>query len=68
VEACRAFIEAAFRETTARAIVADIDPRNHASIAVAERLGLSRERLIVGNVTIKGELCDTLIMRLERPT
>ncbi len=60
-EAIRALVEHAFRELRLHRIHAEIDPRNVASIKVAERLGMRREAHLLQDVWIKGEWCSTLI-------
>ena len=60
-EAVTALIDFGFGDLGLRRLWADIDPRNHASVRVAERLGLRREAHFQENVLIKGEWCGTLI-------
>jgi len=47
-----------------RRIVAELDPRNAASVALCLRLGMRREALLVENLFSKGEWGDTAIYAL----
>ncbi len=61
VEALRAVLDHGFRALDLHRVVADIDPRNTASVRVVEKLGLRREAHFVENAYLKGEWCDSLI-------
>lgn len=45
-------------------VEADIDPRNHASCRLAERLGFTREGLVRERWYVAGERCDTALYGL----
>ena len=60
-EAARALVDHGFRELDLHRLYVDCDPRNTASIRVAEKLGLRREAHFVENALIKGEWCDSVI-------
>jgi RimJ/RimL family protein N-acetyltransferase len=64
VEAARAVLAFGFGELDIHRFFADIDPRNAASLRVAEKLGLRREAHFIENVFVKGEWCDTIIYGL----
>jgi RimJ/RimL family protein N-acetyltransferase len=61
VEAARALLDFAFRERGLHRVWVDCDPRNVASVRVAEKLGMRREAHLVENAWIKGEWTDALI-------
>ncbi len=54
-EAATALVDLAFGAVGAHRVVARIDPRNAASIAVCERLGMRREAHLIESSWIKGE-------------
>lgn len=54
-EASRAILRLAFEELGLHRVFARLEPRNEASAAVLERLGMRREALLVENEWIKGE-------------
>ena len=60
-EALRAMLDHGFRVLGLHRVVADIDPRNTASVRVVDKLGLRREAHFVENAYLKGEWCDSLI-------
>lgn len=55
-EAVRALLDLAFGEIGARRVVARVDTRNTASLALLRRLGVRQEALLVENEWFKGEL------------
>lgn len=57
-EAARALLGLAFGELDLHRVIARIDPRNVASIAVVERLGMRKEAHLVENMWLKGEWTD----------
>jgi RimJ/RimL family protein N-acetyltransferase len=61
VEASRALLAFGFGELGLHRVFIDCDPRNLASLRVAEKLGMRREAHFVENVWIKGEWLDTVI-------
>jgi RimJ/RimL family protein N-acetyltransferase len=60
-EAARALVGFGFRQLGLHRVYVDCDPRNTASIRVAEKLGMRREAHFVENARLKGEWCDSLI-------
>ena len=54
-EAVTALVDLAFGAVGAHRVVARIDPRNAASIAVCERIGMRREAHLIQSSWIKGE-------------
>jgi RimJ/RimL family protein N-acetyltransferase len=54
-EAAAALLDLAFGEVGAHRVVARIDPRNAASVAVCERLGMRQEAHLIESSWIKGE-------------
>jgi RimJ/RimL family protein N-acetyltransferase len=65
-EALRLAFEHAFAVLQLRRIEADVDPRNHASCRLLERLGFLREGLLRQRWTVAGELQDSAIHGLLR--
>ncbi len=63
-EAGRAVLAFGFEELRLHRIFVDIDPRNRASLRVAEKLGLRREGQFLENTWTKGEWTDTVIFAL----
>jgi RimJ/RimL family protein N-acetyltransferase len=63
-EAARLVVDFAFRELKMHRVFVDIDPRNTASVRIAEKLGMRREAWLVENVWSKGEWCDSVIYAL----
>ena len=57
-EAVRALLDLAFGPLGARRVIARVDARNAASLALLDRLGLRREAYLVENEWFKGELGD----------
>lgn len=64
VEAARAMMGVAFDQLGLHRVYVDIDPRNTASVRVAERLGMRLEAHLVENAWIKKEWTDSLIFAL----
>jgi len=58
-EAARAVLGIAFGEIGLHRVKADLDPRNHASIALCKRLGMREEAYFVEDEWFKGEWGDT---------
>jgi RimJ/RimL family protein N-acetyltransferase len=58
-EAARAVLGIAFGEIRAHRVMAQLDPRNHASIALCRRLGMREEAYFVEDLWFKGEWGDT---------
>ncbi len=63
-EAARALLAFAFEQLSLHRIFVDIDPRNTASLRVAEKLGMRREAHFVENAWVKGEWTDAIIMAI----
>jgi aminoglycoside 6'-N-acetyltransferase len=53
-----------FEELRLHRVFVDIDPRNSASLRVAEKLGLRREGHFVETTWTKGEWTDTVVFAL----
>jgi RimJ/RimL family protein N-acetyltransferase len=58
-EAASAVLDLAFRELTLHRVIAELDPRNDASIALCKRLGMRAEALFVKDLLFKGNWADT---------
>jgi RimJ/RimL family protein N-acetyltransferase len=58
-EAASAVLDLAFRTIGLHRVYAELDPRNAASIALCERLGMRSEAYLVQNLMFKGEWADT---------
>jgi RimJ/RimL family protein N-acetyltransferase len=70
-ETVRALLDLAFAELGARRVIARVDTRNTASMALLTRVGLRQEALLVENEYFKGELsseADFAILSREWPT
>ncbi len=63
-EATRALADFAFRELDVHRLYVDVDPRNVASIRIAEKLGMRKEAHFIENLWWKGEWTDTAIYAL----
>lgn len=60
-EAARAVLEFVFTEVGAHRVFAEVDPRNAASVALCQRLGMRLEGLFVENEIFKGEWGDLAV-------
>lgn len=58
-EAARAVLRIAFEEIGLHRVMAELDPRNNASIALCKRLGMREEAYFVEDLWFKGEWADT---------
>ncbi|MGI0116463.1 GNAT family N-acetyltransferase [Zooshikella sp. RANM57] len=58
-EALNAFIHFAFTALDLHRLEADIDPRNHASKRILQRLGFNKEGLLRERWIVNGEMSDT---------
>lgn len=65
-EALRAILAYLFDSMQLRRIEADIDPRNHGSCRLVERLGFVREGVLRERWNVNDELCDSAIYGLLR--
>lgn len=65
-EATRAALDFAFDSLRLNRIIATMDCRNSASIALTERLGMRREGHFIQNSWFKGEWCDEYLYALLR--
>ncbi len=63
-EAARAVIEFGFEDLRLHRIFVDIDPRNSASLRVAEKVGLRREGHFLETTWAKGEWTDSVVFAL----
>jgi RimJ/RimL family protein N-acetyltransferase len=66
LEAMKSLIGYAFQTLDLRRLEADIDPRNHASARLLDRLGFTREGLLRERWTVKGEPSDSAFYGLLR--
>ena len=66
-EAVAAVIDHIFRLGDTDAIVADVDPRNHASLHLLDALGFAETGRAAATIRIGDELCDSVYLRLARP-
>lgn len=60
-EAVRAILDLSFGTLGAHRAIAELDPRNDASVALCERVGMRREAHLVENYWFKGTWADTLV-------
>lgn len=58
-EAARLLLDLAFGELDLHRVFAELDPRNGASVALCERLGMRHEGHFVEHMFLKGEWTDT---------
>ena len=58
-EAARAVLAMAFGDIHLHRVIAELDPRNDASIALCKRLGMREEAFFVKDLWFKGEWADT---------
>ena len=63
-EAARAFLRLAFDDLRLHRVIGRVEPRNHASARVLEKLGMRREAHFVENELIKGEWQSELVYAL----
>lgn len=63
-EAARAGLATAFETMHLHRVVADLDPRNTASIALCLRLGMRQEAHFVRDLLFKGGWADTLVFAI----
>jgi RimJ/RimL family protein N-acetyltransferase len=66
VEAARAVLDVAFRVMTLHRVIAELDPRNDASIALCKRLGMREEAFYVKDLWFKGGWADTGLYAILR--
>lgn len=66
-EASAAFIAHAFSNTTATELLADVDPRNAASLAVLLKLGFLETGRASKTFLLGEEWCDSVYLALQRP-
>ena len=67
-EASRAFIDYAFSQTAATELVADVDPRNQASLGVLAKLGFVETGRAERTFLLGDEWCDSIYLALRRPS
>ncbi|MWB97911.1 GNAT family N-acetyltransferase [Agromyces seonyuensis] len=58
-ESARLLLRLAFEEIGLHRVVAELDPRNGASVRLCERLGMRKEAHILEHMFLKGEWTDT---------
>jgi ribosomal-protein-alanine N-acetyltransferase len=66
-EASAAFIKYAFSDTAATQLLADVDPRNAASLRVLDRLGFKETGRAERTFLLGDEWCDSIYLALPRP-
>jgi RimJ/RimL family protein N-acetyltransferase len=66
-EALAAVIAHIFATRDVPKLVADVDPRNRASIGLLARLGFAETHRAKGTWQVGGELCDSVYFALPRP-
>jgi len=67
-EASSAFIAHAFTKTTATELLADVDPRNTASLKVLAKLGFAETGRAERTFLLGDEWCDSIYLALPRPS
>jgi RimJ/RimL family protein N-acetyltransferase len=60
-EAAEAVLQIAFRDIGLHRVMAQLDPRNEASVALCKRLGMREEANLIEDLWFKGEWGDTAI-------
>lgn len=63
-EAAAMFLRLAFEDLGMHRVTAELDPRNDASAAVCQRLGMRQEAHLRENLWLKGEWVDTAIFAI----
>jgi ribosomal-protein-alanine N-acetyltransferase len=66
-EALEAVIRHLFATRPVEALIADVDPRNQASLGLLERLGFRETGRAKDTWTIGEEVCDSVYLALARP-
>lgn len=66
-EAAAAFIDYAFTRQLTDQLLADVDPRNLASLRVLEKLGFARTGEARNTFLLGDEWCDSIYLTLARP-
>lgn len=66
-EAAAAFIDYAFSNELTDQLLADVDPRNVASLRVLEKLGFARTGEAKNTFLLGDEWCDSIYLALARP-
>jgi RimJ/RimL family protein N-acetyltransferase len=66
-EALETIIPHLFRTYEMPELVAEVDPRNAASIGLLQRLGFHETGRAAGTITVGDELCDSVYFALRRP-
>ena len=67
LEAMTAVIAHIFAMRDVEKLVADVDPRNRASLALLARLGFTETHRAQGTWRVGDELCDSIYLALPRP-
>ena len=65
-EAMAGFLPHVFARDDVPALIADVDPRNAASLRLLERFGFIETHRVAGNWDTHIGLCDSVFLRLER--
>ena len=66
-EAATAYIDHAFRTTAAERLIADVDPRNQASLRLLGELGFVETGRAENTFLLGDEWCDSIYLALPRP-
>lgn len=66
-ECLTALLHRAFRRTDLDSILADVDPRNAASLRLLSKLGFVETRRATGTILVGEEWCDSVYLELPRP-
>ena len=66
-EAVAAAVASAFARFPVDELIADVDPRNAASLALLKRLGFVETGRAEGVWEVGGEICDSVYLALSRP-
>ena len=66
-EALTAVITRAFAAFPIPALIADVDPRNAASLALLARLGFVETGRAAGTIKVGDDWCDSIYLSLSRP-
>jgi len=65
-EGLSALVDRVFRRTDLDAVVADVDPRNAASLHLLDKLGFVETRRATGTSLVGDEWCDSIYLELRR--
>lgn len=66
-EAVEAVVDHVFAHFEVPTITADVDPRNHASLALLGRLGFAETHRAARTIQVGGKWCDSIYLSRPRP-